>query len=299
MQITMNVLSFFYFLIDAPHKLFYKIIVNSKKYSTFSHGSKSDSELTPYSAYVLKVMSDEKKFKKFRRNYLYRAILEHVGYKLGNEYLARLHKETIDAYLDTPILQKLNWIGSPRVYRFAVIGWASPTVLRYLLVQQQLLDLFAKSSFAKVAEIGVGFGGQLGVSSAQIKIKSCSIYDLPHVAELAKRVLVEAGLSRSKIFAKSIDPVAPEGYDLVISNYAFSELPHVTQLEYVNNIFSRTKRGYLTMNSGRSNHSGRSTGKMSLVELLELIPGSEVLEEDPLTGPDNYIIVWGHNISSK
>jgi hypothetical protein len=33
---------------------------------------------------------------------------------------------------------------------------------------------------------------------------------------------------------------------------------------------------------------------MSLIELKELIPGCEVFGEEPLTSPDNYLLVWGH-----
>jgi hypothetical protein len=46
------------------------------------------------------------------------------------------------------------------------------------------------------------------------------------------------------------------------------------------------------MNSGRSNITGRSEGKLSLNEIRNYIPNLQVKEEVPLTGPDNYIIYW-------
>ena len=120
------------------------------------------------------------------------------------------------------------------------------------------------------------------------------MYDLPVVLDLAEKTLERAELISSSFTKKSIDPVEPEIYDLVISNYAFSELPEAVQRDYIAKMLGASRCGYITMNSGRSNISGRSTGKMSLLEITELLPPCEILEEDPKTGPDNYIIVWGH-----
>jgi len=82
---------------------------------------------------------------------------------------------------------------------------------------------------------------------------------------------------------------------LVISNYAFSELPLELQKIYIEKVIRKSKRGYLIMNSGMNNFSGRSDGKLHLAELRTLLPVFEILDEIPNTGPDNYVIVWGHN----
>ena len=47
------------------------------------------------------------------------------------------------------------------------------------------------------------------------------------------------------------------------------------------------------MNSGLGND--RSTGKLKLNELKKLLPEFRVIEEEPLTSDQNYIIVWGHS----
>jgi hypothetical protein len=49
------------------------------------------------------------------------------------------------------------------------------------------------------------------------------------------------------------------------------------------------------MNSRKTDISGRSSGKYTLEEIKGVLPTFEVLEEVPLTGPDNYVIIWGHN----
>ena len=45
------------------------------------------------------------------------------------------------------------------------------------------------------------------------------------------------------------------------------------------------------MNSGLSNK--RSYGKLSLDELRNLLPEFLVIEEEPYTNAQNYLIVWG------
>ena len=85
-----------------------------------------------------------------------------------------------------------------------------------------------------------------------------------------------------------------KSWDLVISNYAFSELPYLVQEHYIKNVILKSKNGFMIMNSGRTNITGRSTGKHSVSDLLRIIPNSRICEEAPLTGPDNFIIIWGN-----
>jgi hypothetical protein len=78
--------------------------------------------------------------------------------------------------------------------------------------------------------------------------------------------------------------------DLVISNYAFSELPRPLQDRYLQRLMLKARRGYLTMNSGKD-QSAR--GEITAQELCDLIPGCVLLPEEPLTARNNYILAWG------
>jgi hypothetical protein len=180
------------------------------------------------------------------------------------------------------------------VFYYPKLGWVSPTVIRYLYVNQNIQELFGGVSIKKVAEIGIGFGGQFAVTAKSLTTKEFSMYDLPVVLDLAEKTLERAELISSSFTKKNIDAVEPEIYDLVVSNYAFSELPEAVQRDYIKKILGTSRCGYITMNSGRTDFSGRSVGKMNLLEITELLPPCEILEEDPKTGPDNYIIIWGH-----
>ena len=102
-----------------------------------------------------------------------------------------------------------------------------------------------------------------------------------------------SGTDVTKVKHEDIYDIQFKETDFVVSNYAFSELPEMTQREYVEKLFKKSPAGYLMMNSGRTNFTRRSSGKLSLNEILELLPGSSVFEELPKTGPDNYLIIWG------
>jgi hypothetical protein len=283
-----------YKLIDFPKRLQFFVKKHFFGNSLFSSSNRSDSDSTSYTSFVASAIVSEKRLKNFRKNYRYRLILEHVDFTLGFEYLRRLTPVTLDFYRDNSPLINLNKIGSPRTFYYPKLGWVSPTVIRYLYVNQNIQELFGGASIQKVAEIGIGFGGQFAVTARSLNAAEFSMYDLPVVLELAEKTLEKAELRSSSFTKKSIDPVEPEIYDLVISNYAFSELPEAVQRGYIKKLLRTSRCGYITMNSGRSDFSGRSGGKMNLAEITDLLPPCEILEEDPKTGPDNYIIVWGH-----
>ncbi len=255
----------------------------------------SDSDSTRYSYFVNSAVSSERVFRKFRRNFYYRQILEHVNYKLGFSYLSRLSKESIEDLRNFEDVASLSFVGSPRRFYFKSLGLISPTMIRYQYVSQELQRYFGESIGKNVVEIGVGFGGQYAILNNAYEIEKYTMFDLPQVMELTHKVLKTAGVEVSKIFAGNIENPLIQECDLVISNYAFSELPRDVQRKYIEGILAKSQRGYLIMNSGRTDFSGRSSGKFTLEELREVLPFFEVFEEDPLTGPDNYLIVWGRH----
>jgi putative sugar O-methyltransferase len=158
----------------------------------------------------------------------------------------------------------------------------------------ELKKLFDLKGPIKVAEIGIGYGGQFVLINEFMNVESYSAFDLPQVLELSEKFI--SSVSKTDNFVKKdIYNVESEPFDLLISNYAFSELPIHIQREYVEKIISRAKMGYMIMNSGKTDLTGRSAGKISLSELQDSITGLEVLQEIPLTGADNYLLVWGRS----
>ncbi len=293
MNFLMNLKSYIEFVLDLPLRLkegLSRQIIGRSKFT--KSNDQSDSEITQYSKMIWKFIKNERTFNKFRRNFYYRQILEHVDFALGRDYLRKIESIEPSFLPKNYVLIKNDNIGKPRLYKFSGCGTISPTTLRYISVMLELKKLFQFEAPIKVAEIGIGYGGQFVIINEFMNIQSYSAFDLPQVLELSEKFISSVS-STHNFVKKDIYNVEPEQFDLLISNYAFSELPIHIQREYVEKIISRAKMGYMIMNSGKSDLTGRSAGKISLSELQDKITGLEVLQEIPLTGPDNYLLVWG------
>lgn len=263
-----------------------KVFVHAEEY-------RSDSENGMYASAILKALKNQRNFENFKRMHSYRDILEHVSRGQGAEYL-RLLESRDDKILERGLQSVLlsDGIGNPIKFSYERYAFPlSPTTLRYLKVASDLKILFG-ADLGNVAEIGCGYGGQTLVNDQLLSVRSAKLFDLPLVNKLIERYL-DAHLLNGAYGTTVINRETRSHYDLVISNYAFSELPKKLQVSYIDKVLAHSARGYLTMNSGLA--GVRSVGKLTLGELRELLPEFKVMEERPLTSQDNYIIVWGHN----
>jgi putative sugar O-methyltransferase len=293
MNFLMYLKSYSEFVLDLPHRLRAIASRRINKRSKFTQSNdQSDSEITRYSKIIWGFNESEKRFRRFRRYYNYRLILEHVDFNLGKLYLNRINSISPSFLSNNIQLIKNDTIGRPRKYQYPIAGSISPTTLRYIAVMLEIKELFKLKGPVSVAEIGIGYGGQFAIFDSFLEIEKYSAFDLPQVLELAERY-IELVSSTDKFVKKDIYNIKPEKFDLIISNYAYSELPIHIQREYLEKLISESKMGFMIMNSGKSDLTGRSKGKISLKELQESIGTSEVLEEIPLTGPDNYLLIWG------
>jgi putative sugar O-methyltransferase len=250
----------------------------------------SDSQVTFYENSVRRIIKSKARLRRFRRIYDYREILEHVDYPLGKKYLAIINekKYPMDELLN--LIRTNECLGRPRKYVFPSIGPASPTTLRYIAVAADIQDRFGEKGFDSIAEIGGGYGGQVAVLGNLRMFNEYFVYDLPSVQYLIKQYL--AVTHTENVDYGDLNVQNRDSYDFVISNYAFSELPRQLQLEYLEKVILKSRNGYMLMNSGIKNETGRSEGKLTLDELKELIPNLVVSDEIPLTSPDNYLITW-------
>ncbi|WP_020584504.1 putative sugar O-methyltransferase [Endozoicomonas elysicola] len=273
-------------------RIYLKLLGTEK---VFAHKSefRSDSENGEYGAAVMKALESQKYFDNFKRNPEYQAILEHVNRDDGEKYL-NITLSRNDGLFDLALKTscRADDVGNPIKYKYPDIAEAlSPNTLRYIKVSSDLSGLFGRE-FKSIAEIGCGYGGQALVNDQLLSVNLATLFDLPFVNELIKKYL-NSMLLNGAYRVRAINESCPEPYDLVISNYAFSELPSILQRTYIKKVMAGAKRGYLTMNSGLGGE--RSEGKLTLKQLEELLPPFEIFEEEPLTAPHNYIIVWGHN----
>jgi putative sugar O-methyltransferase len=291
----MQVISVAHKLSDLPFKAWNYLKRNAFNSSPFSRSAiKSDSEGTFYEEAVENILSSESQFKRFRRKYDYREILEHVDFELGKEYFLRIKE--LDPQLKTAKkgFNRNDSIGFPRSYQYPHFEKISPTTLRYIAVALEIEKEIDLQNIHKIVEIGAGYGGQAAILDKLIPNLEYFIFDLPLVQKLIGKYLSSLGM-RNFTHMSLEDTTTNREFDLVISNYAFSELPKNLQIEYLEKVLLKSKNGYLIMNSGRGNSTGRSAGKLSLEEISDRIPGLLVKEEIPLTSPDNYVIYWRAN----
>ena len=253
---------------------------------------KSDSQVTFYEQQLSRLLKSKKRLSDFRRKYDYREILEHVTYTQGKSYLEQIQEYSPQNYIELIEKNKANDLfGNPYEYQYPGVGRVSPTTLRYISTAIDIFETIGLNKESVVAEIGVGYGGQAAILERMYGIRNYSAFDLPSVIQLSN-VYLNSVNSKLKFTSSGLSSDKNTTWDVVISNYAFSELHRDLQLSYIEHVITKSKSGYMIMNSGRSNITGRSEGKLSLNEIRNYIPNLQVKEEVPLTGPDNYIIYW-------
>jgi len=255
----------------------------------------SDSEQTFYVETVERIVEDDSQYRRFRRIFDYREILEHVTFRQGSEYISRVRELCPELLMNSNAFRENDLVGHPRTYGYNEIGKFSPTTLRYISVGAELQTIFGKNFSGSIVEIGIGYGGQCAILHKIFKISKYGLYDLNAVLNLGEKYLRSVGVIGNPI-RRTLADFNGESWDLAVSNYAFSELPRGLQIEYIEKVLSKSSRGYLIMNSGRTNHTGRSTGKLTLAEIVEYLPPTTILEEYPKTGSDNFVITWGQEL---
>lgn len=232
---------------------------------------------------------DPKLFANFRQSPECRRIVETVGGYEGQEYL-RLIKEQTPLFLNYfTQFKKSDQVGNPVMVPYDEIGFIAPTTLRYIKVASDLLNMHGSLDEFTIVEIGGGYGGQCKIIHDLFKYKQYIIVDFPGPLALARKFLQAHGIN-NVIYLAPNDPLPTNEIDLVISNYAYSELTSASRKKYINTILRFAKRGYLTCNvAGTSQFASKQ-------ELLNELTQSNIpwveAPERPLTDPNNYMAIW-------
>jgi putative sugar O-methyltransferase len=103
----------------------------------------------------------------------------------------------------------------------------------YVKVLSDLKLKFGDLNGKKIVEIGGGYGGQARVLFLEFMNLDYTIIDLPEVLLLINKFTESANLNSGKLNLFSALDFPTIKSDLVISNYAFSELPPLTQINYI------------------------------------------------------------------
>ena len=228
----------------------------------------------------------------FKRCYEYRLVLEHVTRKQGEDYLDYIVGN--DRLVANLIKSGKSEIGNPITYPYKQLGEISPTQIRYSKILGDLISLFGHLDDKELLEIGVGNGGQAAQVLNFFDVKTYTLVDLPPVLELTKMVQSKLPDYQKLNFTSSESNLATSS-DLLISNYAFSELHKEIQDKYFELYIRNSNSGYMIYNHIHENPNV----SYSALEIAERIPGSFILKETPLTYPGNVLLVWGLSPEAK
>ena len=280
-----------YGLINTFYHILSKKVKKARITERISPGGSSvtDSDYQPdYVSFCNLAVSDIDTFNNFRSLKPMVEAIDHVTFQQGKKYVSEILASNSWSEEYTKVVKVVDGIGNSRKYRFKPYGVFSPTVIRYLKVYNDLVLYFGKLNSKNIAEIGVGWGGQASIIQLINKPLTYSLFDLPAVLDLTKKFLRELSIEKDLYWHDGRNP-SPVKPDLVISNYAFSELSKQMQDKYLENVILPSPQGYITW----STLSEQLLGGYKLADLVRIIPGSQILPEIPYTCSGNCIIIWG------
>ena len=247
--------------------------------------SLSDNQVFPQ--YCLDASNDYRLFNQFRSQREYRRIGEHVKERGGWKALATMRNDPeIMANIES-FKENDEW-GGPLLTSFPECGDISTTTLRFILRLTEMKHHFGSLDGLNICEIGVGYGGQCRIINALFKPATYCLVDTQPVLALAHRYLGNYILHSTLSFL-TMNELPCRQFDLVISNYSFSEMRRPIQDVYLERVIANAKMGYIAYNEITPDHFDSYKAD----EIAAMIPGAEILLRGTFEQPETCNIVWG------
>lgn len=234
----------------------------------------------------------------FKRDPVYREILEHVSPEQGEAYLKLASSEFSQQWQDD-----LRWsirsfiaindtLGAPVVAYSEQLGfWCSPTNFRYLYHALLLLNQAKKHGDQHhFIELGGGYGGLafyvlMLAPSFDISVLSYTTVDVPEACAIQEAVALEEGLApfaaadgTDSVQLAAVVSDTALGSRFLISAYAFSEFSDSVQAWYQDLLVRHCDHGFLVWNL---RPMFQFTSKPCVIE-----------DERPLTGMGNKYVYF-------
>ena len=176
---------------------------------------------------------------KFKLDNRLTAIWEHCSTSIANQYLINI-KQDNPWLLDKIFTNDIK--GGSKIVDFSDFR-GSPSTLQYIGVLSNLIREFGPLTGMNILEIGGGYGGQALTIMDVYNPGSYDMLDLPEVLGLQRRYLNNVLITNKTRYYSAIQY---KKYDLVISNYAVSE---ITNNEKYIEQMKLCKHGYITCNT--------------------------------------------------
>ena len=203
-----------------------------------------DEAATPYLNVCNYAANSDEFFKQFKSHPAYRHVLEHVSFEEGQQYLKEIDIDYLDKLEE---VKENDSLGSPVIYEYPSVGEISPTTIRYIKNTSDIINKFG-NSFDSIVEIGGGYGGLCKVLSSFIKFEQYLLLDLEECNLLSRKYLSHFNLPTLSYRSEEIDEI-DENFDLLISNYAFSECHKEVQQDYIERFIKKSNNFYIMHNN--------------------------------------------------
>ena len=207
----------------------------------------SQQDTTPYTEICAEAVEDDDIFKKFKQDSRYTAILEHVPVEQGEEYIETILQYELDEDIINSFKENDSIGGANLVEYDEPFGRISPSTLRYIQNALDISYFFGEGELNKIVEIGGGYGGLCKTISCLCDFDEYHLYDIEPASKLQEKYLSKFGI---KAVHHSV-PEETKDIDLLISNYAYSELGEKLQDLYYNNVIKNAKKVYMILNRGQ------------------------------------------------
>lgn len=221
-------------------------------------------------------------FDNFKKNPAYRHVLEHVTSEEAKIYLDLVK---IDYSKELEAIKINDAYGNPDIYDFPVVGKMSPTTARYLKNTSDIISKFG-NNLNSIVEIGGGYGGLATVLYPFVKYDSYLLIDLYEANLLSRKYTEKTGYPVYSNTSDEIDLCDGHKFDLLISNYAFSECEREVQIEYIEKFIRNSKRFYMIFNDfGPTNIHHK--------EFIDIVSDEFNVEYEPDHSPDTPKVLYG------
>lgn len=243
-----------------------------------------------YRKFCLLAATNDELFEQFKRAPIFIRLMPHVSLHLGKECLKLIYRKYPHLLSSMDKFRENDSIGNPITHEHGKFGLFSSANLRYIKIAGEIEALFGPLSGKRIIEIGGGFGGQCKILADLFDYKSYTLIDLPEPLLLAEKYLECLGI-RKTIFSTLEELNKEEEYDLVISNYAFSECRRHIQKEYLEKVIKKSHCGYMLCNQRTSKNETHSPKE--LVAILRSYGFKvTILDEAPKSSRKNYLLIW-------
>ena len=205
-------------------------------------------DTTPYAEICTEAVENDEVFKKFKKDPRYTAILEHVSPDHGQRYFNGIMQYELDTELIEAFKENDSLGGASVIDYGEPFGEVSPSTLRYVQNTLDIAHFVGEGEISKIVEIGGGYGGLCKTISCLCDFDEYHIYDIEAASKLQQKYLSNFDVIDRVSFHST--PEVIEEVDLVISNYAYSELNLELQNAYYENVIKNAKRVYMILNRG-------------------------------------------------